>query len=412
MTFIVRPMGETRDDSEFQGVVVSRIRRAFDGRLAQDNNSERARIRKFSEVADDGLFEGAVFTEFRFGTTEWDANGSPILGDIARSMAKAAKAQKVPIAYLQFPHWWRTFEKLQSGIAESVGGLRWLRMAFGVPFELGAVTQLYLAARDIAAKTGSAFAAYDPLIEQDFMGKRFRVEEDLLPRTRDRNLFGADVELSNSLLYVEGTARHGLVSDVLEYTFDREIVGGSMTVLQNHTVSSWVPAAHVRQERLRALKNEIGSGLCDDPAQALGIAALDSAYLAKRATSLQLAGPNAEWDSFWVVWRSGDAPGVIAAVTEELLFQGLSEARVLYLVSRVIKDGPTCAGKLKIVAKRGAVRSVLRRSFIVERRIRRRLEFASRDWHPASADWTANPVEIARSEPAEEPWSAIDFARA
>lgn len=390
------------------------------------------------------LFSAKSYHEFRFGVLPRDGqDASERLSSIAKALSATLGREGVPIAFMRFPTLWRSStDGPLSGLAPGVAQLAWLKVAVGLPHDLAAPIELQLAAHALAKQHNAVLCLYNPASEAPAMGDRFsaaHVPADVraLPFTdvvRSSVTSGNDAltaadraSVDVAYVIVEAKARSGLVADMFR-SYPPAVgsgpVGGTMSVMDGHTVAMWAVPRPAGDAFASSLRKMLRIPQNVEPPEATRVAVYNTAEgFGSWGDRL-----HAEDSSFWIAWRCPEAPGSIRRVLETVMkelsrgqsgdalldltnqFERLSDWRVSvnYLIGRVLADGATCAGKLKLEMPKEVAERLAQRSEALVKELTARLYRPQEPgWDPEHSEWRDHPVLVGVGEPAEEPWASL-----
>lgn len=416
LEFVVRPDWPT--GAEAFTVAPSQLREALIERLRSLSDSGNAQVEVWDlqPSVSQELFGDRVFHEFRFGVVDpnFDRAG-PHLTKIAAEFIRFLSARSIPIAYLHYPTGWRSAQQsILLDAPASVEDASWLRIAVGLPYGFAEPLEVQLFARRVAMTHSAILALYNPAAGSEMMGQRFELAflPDKLEFARDepRASIAASDE-PRGYVFVEGGAQPGFVNSMLDAyprTAEAGISGGSMAVLCGHTVAAWETPQSVANDFAEALQAQTVTG-----AMNARVEPFIGTHLQRRAEPAAAA----RRQTIWVGWRALDRPGVIHDLLEYLDRASRTIAapspqptgplcRVEYMISRVLSEARTCAGKLKL-----SVPHHVAELMIADGSHRNELtELLDREgWNPANEDWRQEMVTISAEEPGESPWATLTF---
>lgn len=420
LTFVVRvvdlvsPDGLPTVESELREELRKALARLYASNLESffEGGRHEPTITPFTAQHESWLYRNRPFTEFRFGVADRSfPHQIERLAIILNEFTAGLRTLRVPIAYLYFPMQWSTAAQdlgLEASSWPSVP-VRWLRIAIGGPPEVGNLFELQREADRLAEASGASLALYSPASTGTSMGKRFTLVRQAIDRSASEHgdEVANRVEGDHSVLFVGGPARVGLVDDVLKIVLPlvskkATLSAGTMTVLQGHTVASWTmpsSSAGSAADALRGAKERLRLTHVSGPHD-----------VGERGHVVEKRG------SFWIAWRCGDRPGMFKRVLETVaVFSGVdpldgpdvaNRLSIDYALSRVLADGRTCAGKVKFSEVHSGDRGPIDEAALAEA-LRSALRDAIEGWACSKPDWMRNPVLVARSEPAEDPWAEL-----
>jgi hypothetical protein len=212
--------------------------------------------------------------------------------------------------------------------------------------------------------------------------------------------------LDRSVVAIESVAAVGRVATVMARLSARldsdeplSVFGLTMSVLYGHTVlTAVVDAQHATAYTTEALvRANVQPGV----------------PIVERS--------NEASSSFWVSWCFAEGVGAAARVIDSLydMFsaQDADVPNIQYAMTRVLSDGFSCAGKIRFLGSREAVRALgfedagadgfFRHAPDTERKLAARLDNFIADWNPPVASWKIRPIWVTESEPREEPWATL-----
>lgn len=376
-------------------------------------------VMRLSRGDEMGLYGGRMYREVRFGLHSGGQHRADISRDTAEQCARilkaftaALKSYETPVAFVHFPHGWRS----------NAPELSWLRIAYAVEPGIGADLATEVAAWNIASAEGVALSVYEPTRRGLPYPQRY---EHLLPPaptspttspTPPEPANASHVAQTRVSVCIEGMARTGLLADTiagldaLPASPDRPLAlfGCTAGVLYGHTVTSLVVDSNHGLPLWAdpgALHRRIDLG--DEVAVSVQLPYDDSPVMEETSEAM-----------FWVAWCCGERPGVIVrlvhAVVDRFLAAGATEPNVQYAISRVLAEGETCAGKIKFSGDPKVVEQMglhephddLARAKMQETLVEA-ISYALDDWVPPDLEWKKRPIWLTSSEPREEPWATL-----
>ena len=211
---------------------------------------------------------------------------------------------------------------------------------------------------------------------------------------------------ATNAVVVEGVARTGFIADLLvlaqrELAFsDRKlrIFGGSMMVLHgrsvvcllcDHESSEAIERSAASIEKRRSTSKTVVSQAAD-PSTPL-----------RRHSGVDL-------HSAWIAWRCRDDPGVFLAILNclgDVRKLGDNAHNVAFAISRVLRHGETCAGKLKVTWE--GEHPILSHADVLLERLHGAVAPHLKGWSPPKA-WLEQPIVVGDHEPVAEPWASLD----
>jgi hypothetical protein len=351
-----------------------------------DSNEEPPEVRPFKPITSD-LFVQRRFSEYRFGM-RGDVQG---LARVAQRFTQVLSKNEIPVVYLNFPDPW--LEKPRT---------EWLRVGVGLRPEPMSAVDIDLAALDIASDLACSLEKYDSSIQDKVFGGRFRrLADHSNPGGSERSATPSD---KVDVVFVEGRARIGYVAQMLE---DGDgLIGGATAVLAGHTVAIWLLKLGDGERFMASLAGtDAQRGEGGETAQPR----LMGSVQATRPTT-------AHCSELWVCWRCSERPGILETVLAKLLDitqanPTLKGINVDQAVCRVIAQGFTCAGKLRLTVHHKGEPTELEHHDI-EKAVQEAISFAVEGWEPDRPDWLERPVLVRGSEPSEDPWASLSLTSA
>lgn len=434
LSFVVRPI----TSAEYQDLprIAERLKASIVDALGDQGGNSAIGTRyvevwPFTNFSNGNLFQSTLFHEFRFGV---DASGGQFtntkrLSQVLARFSRQLGEKQVPIAYFYYPHAWKTGRQGPLAVlGELADGMLWLRVAVGFPQGIVEPLEIQMIAANIAEDLDVALCLYNPASDAELMGGRFELiaipslMRSSLPAAPDAPVPGGQVaELDSSSLsdspaitavFVEGRARAGLIADMMGST-DLEnphIYGGSMSVLQGHTVAAFLVDSEIGTAFEAKLKRVVSDG---GPSRT----GSGEVYPTRRS--------EVTYDTIWISWRCPDRPDVLVSLMDRLLrmtdtladdLEGYGEirasrafVRVEYLVSRALAEGNASAGKIKLSFRSDVVSRLLAKSDILTAQLRSAVMASRDDWNPPVDEWRRHPISVSPGEPAEDPWALLGF---
>lgn len=330
-----------------------------------------------------GLFAGRHLGEVRFGVPDvdnrdWEAE----CGEMVAHASKLLSEADVPIAYIFGPFRWRKGPDLSPVLGD---GVRWVRIGYGLAGTWADDVIVAALLQKLAQEKRWHFGVYDASKKNSgkSMADRFLIDSNQsaavsTSSTPERPL--TPLPLTQGIL----DAEVGLVSRIVSGpggTAPR-IAGISMAALVGKTMIALVG---------------------DGPFH--GLPGTD------RVASTYRPEDHLNRDNIWVAWRCREGPGialkVVEAVRNYLTTVGCN-APIEYYVSRVLADGETCAGKLRLTGARGHISGNTRLVFDELRdSVAGVLAEHKVGWYPPYQEWADQPVSVTDREPSEEPWATL-----
>jgi len=419
MALVVEPVVGESDDVTVLDEAGDEIRDYLLDELkdVQGNDADRLRMRRVGfppvkrvSAGDElSLYGGRVYREVRFGLR----SGRDRRADVSRSAAEqcariltsftaSLKAYEIPIAFVHFPHGWRSHHP----------DISWLRVAYAVDQGVGSDIAAEVAAWNVADRERVALSVYEPTNrDREYP---YRYEHILRPPDQSGSSQPQYMDGRVSIC-VEGLARTGLLSDTISALSELgESSGGPLAlfgctagVLYGHTVTNLVVDA------------DHGAELWDDPGKLRVITGSgDPAAVSVQKPDDEAPVMEDKSDAtFWIAWCCGESSGVIRKLLRSIFRRfrdsGAAVPNVEYAISRVVADGFTCAGKIKLSGDPRVVDQLGLHDQAEDAKAKAQDELASaisdalERWHPAEQAWKDRPIWLTSSEPREEPWATL-----
>lgn len=411
LAFVVTPLTpDGREIGPESGLESSWVRRPLERKLLKavarltrepvGSFRERVKVMPFQGI-DSDIFSDKRFTEYRFGIRAADTRGSDVIAAQAcllKEFTRALGGKRTPIAYLHFPDSVETDDS------------SWVRVAVGAPASADESFELDLLALDLSKRHGCLFGKYDPGMPSVSFGERFRTIADFSSLAHEpRNCCAGSLEpdetqdsADRDVVFVEGPARAGFVAGMLAGPVGNRVLGGSMTVLGGHTLSSWIVPRNLGDGLVAEIESLPDS--IDGPSQV---------FAASVPTNVEL---DHESCVIWVAWWLVDQPGVFRQIVRAIragladyertvsLPMAPREIDFRYSVTRVLASG-TCAGKVKFSITNSSVAERDQISEQIDARLGSMISELALTLGDLPPDHVS-PHIVRSSEPGEEPWAS------
>lgn len=368
-------------DHQVQTLLQMQVAAQLDELDLPENTIRNIEVQVFQGIGGN-LFRDRRFTEYRFGVRTGSENAQQRVASMILEFSRHLGEYSSPIAYVYFPD--------MDHLTSKPDNVDWVRLGVGAPARAVESMEIDLIANSLARSYQCIYRKYDPVLPGGSMESRFMLIADYDKYLSVDPAPGEDSGATAvDVVFAQGRARAGLVGQMLAGNVGPRVLAGSMTVLAGHTISSWVVPAGV------------GAELIDD------IRSLE--VLEDTSTSLRLynLGPLNESprtevgsDSCWVAWRCCDKPGVARLVVDtiisEMHHRGV-DPDFRYMISRVLANGESCAGKLKFRTPRFEETPIPLRA--IREGLKSALTQGGRDCDVE--------LRVQSAEPAEEPWASL-----
>ena len=391
-----------------------------------DNVGDVLNVERLQAGGDRALFVKSELREVRFGFPQ-EAGCAPsaeVLAEFSRELARLA----IPIAYFHFPHTWDP-----PSDESRCDPMTWMRVGFAAPSHSGGQLEAEFSAYNVAEKFDCELFLSNANSPESQYSRRFeRFRESTLSSPLAAPPTSRPTSSPLSCLFVRGVARPGFVSEVVADCLNAAplaargetpvpfIAGGTMSVLHGHSMLTLAVPTEAAEAIIRELERPVDGIDLTDAARPLSVRVSTSPV---GATTLHSSDASAF--TFWIGWRCAESIGVVRRLltsTGDFFPRGQGAApSVVYAVSRVLEDGFSCAGKLKLeVGVTAATEAGLvsqEQGFQYDgalalcETLRATISNEIAAWNPSEQSWKEQPVVVTPHEPDEEPWATLSVAR-